>query len=228
MGTLFVTGTDTEVGKTLVSTSLLWALRENGLHCLGLKPVAAGCERTVNGLRNADALALQGAGSEPLAYEAINPYALEPAIAPHIAARQAGVALRRDTIMEAHARLAGQTDWVVVEGAGGWQVPLDAGETLADLAGQAGWPVILVVGMRLGCINHALLSVESIRRRTRLAGWIANCLPPEQPRLEANLETLHWRIDAPCFGVIPALSHPEPATAGRYLEWARLPGARHQ
>lgn len=218
MSTLFVTGTDTEVGKTLVAAGLLTALKARGLSCAGLKPVASGCERTPGGLRNEDALALRAAGTVDVPYEWTNPYAMEPAIAPHVAAAEAGVTLRREPVLQAHDRLAGLADWVVVEGAGGWHVPLGEDFRFSDLAAEQGWPVLLVVGMRLGCINHALLSEESISRRTRLAGWVATCLPPKQPRLTANLETLRARMATPCLGVIPVLSSPSPAAASAYLD----------
>lgn len=218
MNTLFVTGTDTEVGKTLVASGLLAGLKARGLSCAGLKPVASGCERAPDGLRNTDALALRAAGTVEVPYEWTNPYALEPAIAPHVAAAEAGVALRRDVMLAAHERLASMADWVVVEGAGGWQVPLGGGFRFSDLAAEANWPVILVVGMRLGCINHALLSEESIARRTRLAGWVATCLPPEQPRLQANLDTLRACMGTPCLGVVPTLQRPTAEAVSTHLD----------
>jgi len=170
--------------------------------------VASGAEETPDGLRNEDALALRAAMGEgvtrPAAYEDINPYCFVPAIAPHLAAREAGVAIDPARLDAAHARLAERRDLVVVEGAGGWRVPLNDELELADWVVGRGWPVVLVVGLRLGCINHALLSAESISARGRLLGWIANRLPPAMEREEENMETLRARLPAPCLGVLDA------------------------
>jgi len=202
--TVFVTGTDTEIGKTHVSTALLRAAASAGLRVAGFKPVAAGCERTADGLRNDDALALMRASNVDLPYEQVNPVALAPPVAPHIAAAQAGVIIDGRRLLDGHAAIAAQADLVVVEGAGGWQVPLGAGAgRFADWVAGAGWPVLLVVGMRLGCLNHALLSAESIRRQSRLAGWVANCLPPRQNLWEENVACLGDELASPCFGVVP-------------------------
>lgn len=197
--TIFLTGTDTGVGKTFVATGLVRAARELGISACGFKPVASGCRRRPRGsLRNADARALlQAAGLRPEDYPRVNPYAFAPAIAPHLAAREAGVRIERRVLDRAHRELSRDHDLVIVEGAGGWQVPLGRDWTLADWVAERGWPVVLVVGMRLGCLNHALLSAESIGRRTRLLGWIANALPPRQPRLEENLADLTARMPVP-------------------------------
>lgn len=195
--TLFVTGTDTGAGKTFVACALLKHLRQQGLNVCGYKPVASGCQRTPEGLRNEDALALQQAAGTAEPYERINPYAFEPAIAPHLAAAAAGVRIERARLDQAHVQLAAKHDWVVVEGAGGWQVPLNDDITFADWVASHQWPVVLVVGMRLGCINHALLSVESIARRAPLLGWVANALPPEMPQLLGNIATLERLMPAP-------------------------------
>lgn len=203
MSTLFVTGTDTEVGKTHVACQLLRAGVAQGLRCAGYKPVAAGAEQTAEGLRNEDALALQAAGNVAVTYEQINPYCFAPPIAPHVAAAEAGVEICQQTLSAGHDVLAAQTDWLVVEGAGGWRVPLGPNWESADWVAAAGWPVVLVVGMRLGCLNHALLSAESIARQAHLIGWVANCLPPAQNRLQENLETLIERMPAPLLGVFP-------------------------
>ncbi|TXG98031.1 MAG: dethiobiotin synthase [Nevskiaceae bacterium] len=202
--TIFVTGTDTGVGKTYVVSMLLRQLRAAGVDACGFKPVASGCEDTPQGLRNEDALALQAAsgGTEP--YEALNPYALAPAIAPHLAARDAGVRVDCSRLDAAQAALAARHDLVLVEGAGGWQVPLNEAQTFADWVTARQWPVLLVVGMRLGCINHALLSADSIARGTRLLAWVANVLPPAMPYLDDNIATLRARLPAPLLGVIPA------------------------
>ncbi len=214
MPAVFISGTDTDCGKTHVATALLHALRGRGLSAVGYKPVAAGCEGPPTQLRNADALQLLAASDPGFAYEEINPVALAPAIAPHLALIEAKRRARVADLVEQGRRLGQRCDWLVVEGAGGFLVPLNAQESLADLPVQAGWPVILVVGMRLGCLNHALLSAEVIARRGRLLGWIANVLPPQQDRLEANLQTLQEMLPVPCFGVVRAA---DPLAAAREL-----------
>ena len=201
--TLFVTGTDTEIGKTRIATALLRGLVAAGHTAVGYKPVASGCERTPNGLRNEDALALRAAGSPGFAYHEINPCAFEPAIAPHIAAAEAGVSIARATLDAGHAELATRADWVVVEGAGGWHVPLGSDWDFADWVTGHGWPTLLVVGMRLGCVNHAMLSARAIAAHTRLVGWVANTLPPRQPRLDENLSWLRAAMPAPCITQVP-------------------------
>ncbi len=200
--TVFVTGTDTGVGKTHVSAALLRAAQASGLRVCGYKPVASGCERDAGGqLRNEDALALLAASGADEAYEAVNPYAFEPPLAPHIAAREAGVEVELRVLDAAVDRLADRHDWLLVEGAGGWRVPLNDAADFADWVGARGWPVLLVVGMRLGCVSHALLTAESIRARgLRLAGWVANELPPRQDRLEENIRSIAGRIGAPLLG----------------------------
>ena len=183
MPTLFVTGTDTDCGKTHISVALLHALAARGERAVGYKPVAAGCESGPEGLSNADARALLAASAPGFSYAEVNPIALEPPIAPHVAADDAQVAIDLQALVQGAQALEAKSDWVVVEGAGGFRVPLNEQEDFADLVVAAGWPVVLVVGMRLGCINHALLSVESIAQRAPLLGWVANVLPPQQPRL---------------------------------------------
>lgn len=199
--TWFITGTDTGVGKTHIACALLQRARADGLTACGYKPVAAGCERTTSGLRNADALALQRAVGTHEPYALLNPVALESAIAPHLAATGP---ILTTPLNRAYAELAARYDVVVIEGAGGWQVPLSDELTMAGWVAQQNWPVILVVGMRLGCINHALLSAESILRRTRLAGWVANVLPPAMAALDENISTLRQRLRAPLLGIVPA------------------------
>ncbi len=220
----FVTGTDTEVGKTTIAAGLLHAARMSGLTTAACKPVASGCEMTAAGLRNGDALALLAECTLPLRYEQVNPLAFEPAIAPHLAAREAGVDLSVAALAEPVRRiLALQAQFSLVEGAGGWRVPLAGQEALSDLAVQLGLPVILVVGVRLGCINHALLSAEAIERDgLRLAGWVANIVDPTMSRLEENLATLAERISAPCLGRVPHLRSPSPAEVARHLELSQL------
>src|SRR5690554_3076135 len=204
----FITGTDTEIGKTTIAAGLLHAARARGLTTAAVKPVAAGCERTADGLRNDDALALQAECVPPLAYQLLNPVALEPAIAPHIAAAEAGLELTAAQLAEACATVfERQADLTLVEGAGGWRVPLNEQQTLADLAIALGEPVIMVVGLRLGCINHALLTAEAIAADgLRLAGWVANQVDPQMDRQQHNLATLKALMPAPLLGVVPRLT----------------------
>lgn len=197
---IFITGTDTGIGKTRVAAALIRSARRAGIRVCGFKPVASGCRRTGQGLRNDDALDLLQAAGDEERYERVNPYAFLPAVAPHLAAREAGTPIRRAALDRAYRSLARDHDWLVIEGAGGWQVPLGARWTFADWVQARRWPVVLVVGMRLGCLNHALLSAESIQRRAPLLGWIANELPPRQPRLEDNLAELVARMPAPLLG----------------------------
>lgn len=205
----FVTGTDTGVGKTLISAGLLLTAKEHGLSTAALKPVAAGCEQTAAGLRNEDALLLQSVITQQLAYEQINPIALEPAIAPHIAAQQTRRILSVDRLAGFCRGVLHSADVTVVEGAGGWRVPLNPSETMADLARVLQLPVIMVVGIRLGCINHALLTAEAIiRDGLPLVGWVANTLDAQMPCQQENILALTQRLPAPCLGVIPFLGQP--------------------
>ncbi len=217
----FITGTDTDVGKTTIAAGLLYAARQAGLSTAAGKPVASGCERGPKGLRNADALALQAQSSLPLSYEEINPIAFEPAIAPHLAAREAGVALTVQSLLLPMRRLLAKgADFTLVEGAGGWRVPLADQDNLSDLAMALDLPVILVVGVRLGCINHALLTAQAIAQDgLQLAGWVANIVDPDTSRLEENLATLAERLPAPCLGKVPRL---RPASAEAVAEHLQL------
>lgn len=202
----FVTGTDTGVGKTFVSVALLRAWAAQGKSTLGLKPVAAGCEQTPHGLRNDDALALQEAATVKIAYEQVNPVALVEAIAPHIAAAHEKRRVRVDQLagLVRGAMMQARADITLIEGAGGWRVPLNEQETLAGLAAALQVPVILVVGLRLGCINHALLTAEAIRRDgLPLAGWVGNCIDPDMPVRDENIATLQSALSAPLIGVLP-------------------------
>jgi dethiobiotin synthetase len=200
----FITGTDTEVGKTRVSVALLHRLQQQGLSVAGMKPVAAGCDETAAGLRNEDALALQAASSIALPYETLNPYALAPPIAPHLAARDAGIIIDIDRILAAYRTIAAQVDSVVVEGAGGWRVPLNDHQDMSDLAVALGLPVVLVVDIRLGCINHALLSTQAITAcGLPLAGWVANHAHGDYARSADNIASIDARIGTPLLGVIP-------------------------
>ena len=220
----FIAGTDTEVGKTFVSVTLLHAAKAQGLTSSALKPIAAGCDLSSNGACNEDALALQRAISTRLDYEHINPVALESAIAPHIAAAQEGRKLSTAQLLEAcQTVLQGEQQFTVVEGAGGWRVPLNDKETLADFVKALNIPVILVVGMRLGCINHALLTVEAIANDgVPLAGWFANQIDANMPVIDENLATLSARINAPFLGYIPFLPNASPTDAVKYVDIGKL------
>jgi len=194
----FVTGTDTGIGKTRVSAGLLKALSNAGMKSAGMKPVASGAEQTPHGLRNEDALALMAAASLKKPYAVVNPYCFAPPVAPHLAAREAQVEIEMDPIRAAYAELCRGADAVVVEGVGGWQVPLSAGLEVPDLTREFDLPVLLVVGMRLGCLNHALLTARAIRADgLELGGWVANGIDPDFQRPEANLATLEAELGAP-------------------------------
>lgn len=211
----FVTGTDTEIGKTVVSVALIRALNRRGLRTVGMKPVASGCIETGEGLRNEDAQALMRAAAVACTYENVNPYAFAPPIAPHIAAEEAGVTIDFKRIRESYGRLAGAADCVVVEGVGGWTVPLNADQSVADLAVALDLPVVLAVGMRLGCLNHALLTAESIRHAgVRCAGWVANELDGSMARLEENIRTLQAMMPFPMMARVPVLSNPDEGAVG--------------
>jgi len=207
----FVTGTDTGVGKTRVAVALLNALARAGADVAGFKPVASGCTRRDGRLVNDDAMALFRASTVDAAYDEVNPYAFEQAIAPHVAARQVGVTIDRARIRASYEKLVARADFVVVEGAGGWLVPLGADSTMADIAGDLGLPIVLVVAMRLGCINHALLTAQAIAAGgQRLAGWVANDPQPSMPEREASVAAILERVAAPCladlaFGAEPNL-----------------------
>ena len=200
----FVIGTDTNVGKTYVASALVKHFAAQGLKTIGMKPVASGCELNEKSeLINEDVTALISASNINADLNLINPYLFLPAIAPHIAAEQAGVQIDFDVIQQAYEQLTSLADVVIVEGAGGFFVPLNKTQTLADLAVLLNIPMILVVGMRLGCINHALLTVEAIQARgLKLAGWIANEIEPNFAMFDENLSSLQQRIDAPCLSVV--------------------------
>jgi dethiobiotin synthetase len=201
---VFVTGTDTGVGKTLVACALLRRLAEDGRPVVGMKPVAAGCADTAGRRVNDDVEALLAASTVPAERALVNPYALIEPIAPHIAAAREGVIIDISHIRRCFDRLRGLADAVVVEGAGGFRVPLNDREDGADLAVALGLPVVLVVGMRLGCLNHALLTQQAILARgLKLAGWVANRIDPGMARQEANVDALKRRLAAPLLGDIP-------------------------
>lgn len=217
----FVTGTDTGIGKSVASATLLHALRARGLRAVGMKPLASGCERTPEGWRNEDALALQAASDPRPAYADVNPYALPEPLAPELAARDAGVEIALAPMLDAFGRLSAQADTVVVEGVGGWAAPLSATLDQGDLVRALDLPVVLVVGLRLGCINHARLTARAIEADgLRLAGWIANDIDPHMARADDNFELLLLRLPVRCWGRLPFRDTPEPAKLAHLLETA--------
>ncbi len=225
----FVTGTDTGVGKTLVATGLLAAAAEHGMRTAGIKPVAAGCTlaETANGavLVNDDALALQSAASVAIDYALVNPVALEQPVAPHIAAANSGVHISAGELARHCRRVTTdyRVQFVVVEGAGGWLVPLNETETMADFSTDLGLPVIIVVGMRLGCLNHALLTVQAVRTAgLSVAGWVANCVEPEMTVLADNLRSLQDLLAMPPLGVVPHFT--APATTEKVAGYLQFDG----
>lgn len=222
--TFFVTGTDTNVGKTVVSAGLLAAAHQRGLSTLALKPVAAGCEQTAAGLRNSDALLLQQAASIKLSYEQINPVAFAEPIAPHIAAQQEGRRLEADRIAAmCRGAMMQPADFMLIEGAGGWRVPLNNRQTLADVAKLLRTPVILVVGMKLGCINHTLLTVEAIvKDGLKLAGWVANQTEPKMSYYSDNIATLKSMLSAPLLAEIPYIDECSAENMAKYIDLERL------
>lgn len=210
----FITGTDTGVGKTQVACALVGALAQAGHRVVGMKPVASGARCTPDGLRHEDAERLRVAGNVPADYKTVNPYCFEPPVAPHLAAEDAGQSIRRELILECYAQLKQRAQFVVVEGAGGWRVPLGPQWAMSDLARVLGLPVVLVVGMRLGCLNQALLSVEAIRSDgAAFAGWVANCIDPGMLLFERNLAALEQRIGLAPLAIFP---HGSP---GSHLVW---------
>ena len=203
MSGVFVTGTDTGIGKTFASCALLRAWRARGLRASGMKPVASGCDETPHGLRNEDALALIAASDPAPDYADCNPFPYAPAIAPHVAARLAQIPVSLDVIIAAHGRIAVHADRVLVEGAGGWLAPFDDTLAQADVVHALDLRVVLVVGVRLGAINHALLSARAVRADgCTLAGWIANRIDPGMPFADETIAAIAARIDAPLLGTL--------------------------
>lgn len=221
---VFVTGTDTGVGKTVVASGLVRLAAGLGRRVVGLKPVASGAQSAPGGLRNEDALALAVESSVPLPYALTNPFCFEPAVAPHIAAAEAGIAIPVADLVNWYARATDQADFAIVEGAGGWRVPLHPEGFLSDLPERLGLDVLLVVGLRLGCLNHARLTLEAIERsaRCRYLGWIGNCIDPAFARLDENLTTLARLLGGRALAVIPALHIPTAAAATDHLQHPAL------
>jgi dethiobiotin synthetase len=224
---VFIAGTDTEIGKTHASVSLVHALRAAGHRACGMKPVASGCEDSPGGLRNADALALQAASEPRPDYARVNPFAMRAPVSPHLAAREDGVTVGLDGIREAYAALAADHERIVVEGIGGWMVPLGPEMLASAIPAALDLPVILVVGLRLGALNHALLSARAIQADgCRLLGWIGNRIDPDMAMAEGNLDTLRARLPAPCLGVLEHGQVPAQAAAGLADAVAAIEGAR--
>lgn len=214
----FIAGTDTGVGKTLVSSALVHGYAQQGLKSVGMKPIAAGCEFIDGRWLSEDVAQLQAASNIDANLSLVNPYAFAPAIAPHIAAEQVGVQIELANIQSAYETLRQSADVMIVEGVGGFRVPLGSDWDTADLAQVLALPVVLVVGMRLGCLSHALLTVEAIEKRgLSLAGWVANRIDPDMTAYAENLDALRQRIDAPLLGEIPALSQADFRLAAQYL-----------
>ncbi|MFL6603331.1 MAG: dethiobiotin synthase [Steroidobacteraceae bacterium] len=215
---IFVTGTDTGVGKTLVSVSLVKALVRRGMRVSVMKPIASGSEHTAAGLRNADALALAEASNVAMPYEAINPYCFEPPISPHIAAEEAGIAVETDLIAQSFATVAADSDFVVVEGAGGWYAPISQSRAMSDLPKLLGTPVLLVVGLRLGCLNHAQLTRRAIEADgAEFAGWVGNCIDPALQRRAQNLSSLERGLGEAPLAVFPFADEQGQVRAGEQL-----------
>ena len=231
MNRYFITGTDTDCGKTLVTTALLLQAAKQGLTTVGLKPVSAGCEVVSGQLQNQDALLIQSAMTQKLDYERVNPVAFLPAIAPHIAAIEARYPLSlTDLTLLLQPGLSHNVDLTLIEGAGGWMVPLNDTEYLSDLCAVLSLEVILVVGLKLGCLNHALLTQEKIiQSGGRIAGWVANQITPDMARLEENMQTLHQHLKGRFLGHIPYLSaETDLSRAEQALQFLLLPTSNEE
>ena len=221
----FVTGTDTDIGKTLVASTMLHVLVQQGVRAIGMKPIAAGAELR-DGVRHSDDVdRLAAETNVSLPVDLTTPYLLRDATAPHIAAAQEGISIDLAHIQACYNRVASAADAVVVEGVGGFRVPLTDRHDTADLAQQLGLPVVLVVGLRLGCLNHALLTVDAILARgLQLAGWVANVVDLGMRHGMANIDTLNARLPAPLLGCVPNLPAASPAVAATHLDFSSLPG----
>lgn len=219
----FVTGTDTGTGKTTVSCGLLQAANGHGLATAAMKPVAAGCPDSSAGRHHEDALLLQQYMSVELEYSRINPFALKAPVSPHLAAERDGITIDLDRIAKLYRQITQLADFVIVEGIGGWQTPLSEQRTVADLAYILGLPVILVVSIRLGCLNHALLTYESIiADKLPVAGWVANLNSQRELCVEENIETLEMRLPAPCLGRIPFVQSADARLIAGHLDLKKL------
>ena len=214
----FITGTDTDIGKTRIALGLINKLNTMGHTTTVMKPLSAGCDSTPDGLRNDDAVQLIQQASFKPDYDKVNPYAFKPAIAPHLAAEKENTVIDLSRIKNIFDELSAQADYIVVEGAGGWKVPINKQQTMAELAEALALPVILVAGMRLGCLNHAILTVESIQHAgIPIAGWIANTLSKNFTELDANIKTLKEHLEIPFLGTVPYMEKCEPQQTGQYI-----------
>jgi dethiobiotin synthetase len=215
----FITGTDTEIGKTWCSATLMHYFRRQGLSVIGMKPIASGCHRVDGQLRNEDALILQENASKPIAYELVNPYAFEQPVSPHIASAEEGKVIDLSVIKEKFEVLKNRADVIIVEGVGGWMAPLTASDDVSDLALALQLPVILVVGIRLGCINHARLSYSAIKAKgVQCAGWIANCTQADMLAQKQNIQTIKAFIDVPLLGEIAFSPETDFTALSKYIE----------
>lgn len=220
---VFIAGTDTGIGKTLIACALLRGLAGAGLRVVGMKPIAAGATRRKGVWINEDVEQLRAASNVEAPLGTMNPYCFVPPVAPHLAALEAGTLIRMSVLSRHYALLAARADVVVVEGVGGLLVPLGPRLSAAVIPERLNLPVVLVVGMRLGCLNHALLTLEAVRMRgLRLAGWVANAIDPSMARRKENLETLLQRIDAPLLGVVKHAAKPDAARVARSLDISRI------
>jgi dethiobiotin synthetase len=223
---IFITGTDTGVGKTVVACALTRGFKSLGLRVAVMKPVAAGSVRTAAGLRNADALALAQASNVPSTYEQVNPYCFEPPVSPHIAAKDVGITVDTGIIRRGFVALGQACDWVVVEGAGGWLAPISERQSVADLAWALGIPALMVVGVKLGCLNHAQLTQLAIEARgVSFAGWIANHPHASMARVDENLTALERLLGEPALAHVPYSPQQAP-TLTLAEAAARLAGSR--
>lgn len=219
----FITGTDTDIGKTLATCALLQAIRQRGDSALGYKPVASGCEHTLYGLRNSDALALRAHSSLQLSYQQVNPLAFSEPTSPHIASREEGRLITLPHLSAGLRQLEPLADWILVEGAGGWYTPLAADLSFAEWVQAEALPVIMVVGIKLGCINHALLTARAIAAAgLPLAGWIANHPARHSHRPEEYLQTLQQQLPAPMIGRIPWQAEGLSAGLAEFIDLAPL------
>ncbi len=215
---VFVTATDTGMGKTWVSIGLIKALRTRNFRVAGMKPVATGCEGPASMLRNSDALQLHEVSSLQAPYDLINPYRFKPPIAPHLAAARIGCSISLEEIQKAYTKLTGMAEFVVVEGLGGWLVPLGGRHDVSDMVRALGIPVLLVIGLRLGCINHALLSARAIREDgAQLLGWIATGVDPDYSTTAETCDYLGEALGAPPLAVVPNLAGPAPEQLAGYM-----------
>ncbi len=221
----FIAGTDTDVGKTVASKAILNALAQKGLKTIGYKPVASDSEKTEQGMRNSDALYLQGAATVDVDYDDVNPYALELAASPHIAAKRENVVIDYDVLSEKLAQHKQHSDIVLVEGAGGWRVPVSDSDCLSTWVQREQLPVVLVVGIKLGCLSHALLTLDSIKADgLQLAGWVANRINPGTEHYAEIIEMLEQKIDAPKIGEIPYVPSVKRKELAKYIDVTPLVG----